>query len=171
VQTETAYFLAKIHYLYEDSFTKSRKWVSWLRQEHPENPFFHAFEGRVYARWGRWERAQAIFQTILERCKAGNPGYNLHMKEVAHLYLARDRLYDDQYQQALSHLAQLEQLTNRDIENTRYRTLGYLYQGMVYDALEQREMARSRYRKVLRMENTASAHKRARQYLDSPYSG
>ncbi|MFB6231313.1 MAG: tetratricopeptide repeat protein [Salinibacter sp.] len=171
VQTEAAYFLAKIHYLYEDSFTKSRKWVSWLRQEHPNNPFFHAFEGRVYARWGRWERAQAIFQTILKRCRAGNPGYNLHMKEVAHLYLARDQLYDDQYQQALSHLAQLEQLTSRDIENTRYRMLGYLYQGMVYDALGQRKMALSRYRKVLRMEDTAGAHKRARQYLDAPYSG
>jgi tetratricopeptide (TPR) repeat protein len=93
------------------------------------------------------------------------------MEEVARLYLARDRLYQDQYQEALRHLAELEQLTSRNIDDTRYRMLGYLYQGMVYDALGRRDMAVNRYEKVLDMEDAAGAHERARDYLSSPYAG
>ncbi|MFB6097984.1 MAG: tetratricopeptide repeat protein [Salinibacter sp.] len=171
VKTEAIYFLAKIYYLYEDDFRGSRKWVSKLRERHPNNPFFHVFEGRIYARWGRWQRARRIFQAVVRRCEAGKPGYNTHMEEVAQFYLARDRLYQDQYREALHHLAELEQLTSRDIEDTRYRMLGYLYQGMVYDALGNREMAVSRYQKVLSMEDVAGAHERARKYLKSPYEG
>lgn len=171
VQTEAIYFLAKVHYLYEDDFRGSRKWVSKLRERHPDNPFFHTFEGRVYARWGRWNEARSIFRTVLERCEAGQAGYNVHMEEIARLYMARDRLYQDEYQDALHHLAELEQLTSRDIENTRYRMLGYLYQGMAYDALGRRDLAVSRYETVLSMDDAAGAHDRAAKYLDDPYSG
>ena len=171
VKTEAIYFLAKVHYLYEDDFRGSRKWVERLRERHPDNPFFHTFEGRIHARWGRWSQARSIFRTIVERCEAGQAGYNTHMEEIAQLYLARDRLYQDEYQEALTHLAELEQLTSRDIENTKYRTLGYLYQGMAYDALGQRDLAVNRYRKVLTMEDASGAHDRAEKYLDSPYEG
>jgi len=171
VQTEAIYFLAKVHYLYEDDFRRTRKWTEQLRERHPDNPFFHTFEGRVYARWGRWRQARRIFEAVVERAEDGQPGYNIHMEEIARLYLARDRLYQDEYQEALRHLAELEQLTSRDIEDTRYRMLGYLYQGMVYDALDRRDMAVNRYRKVLNMEDASGAHERAERYLDEPYSG
>ncbi len=171
VQTEALYFLAKVHYLYEDDFHRSREWVERLRKKHPDNPFFHTFEGRIHARWGRWDEARQIFESVVERCEADQAGYNTHMEEVARLYLARDRLYQDQYQDALTHLAELEQLTSRDIENTKYRMLGYLYQGMAYDALGRRELAVNRYRKVLRMEDAAGAHEDAEEYLASPYEG
>jgi len=171
VQTEAIYFLAKVHYLYEDDYRGSRKWTLKLRERHPNNPFFHTLEGRVYARWGRWNQARTVFESVVERCEAGKAGYNTHMEEVAQLYLARDRLYQNEYREALSHLAELDQLTRRDIEDTRYRMLGYLYQGMVYDALGRRDMATNRYRKVLGMEDAEGAHERARKYLEEPYSG
>ncbi len=171
VQTEAVYFLAKIYYLYEDDYRYSRKYVSWLREHHPDNPFFHNFEGRVYARWGRWGQARRVFQEILDRRDEGRSGYTVHMEELARYYLARERLYRDHYEEALTQLAELEQLTRREIEDTRYRMLGYLYQGMVYDALGKRDMAVNRYRKVLQLEDHAGAHERARKYLDSPYEG
>lgn len=172
VRTEAIYFLAKVHYLYEDDFRRTRKWTERLRERHPDNPFFHTFEGRVYARWGRWRQAGEIFQAVLHRCEAGQSGYNTHMEEIARLYLARHRLYQNDYRVALRHLAELEQLTAREnVEDTRYRMLGYLYQGMVYDALDRRDVAVSRYQKVLNMEDAAGAHERAERYLDEPYSG
>jgi tetratricopeptide (TPR) repeat protein len=171
VKTEAIYFLAKVHYLYEEDYRRSRKWTMKLRERHPNNPFFHVLEGRVYARWGRWNQARNVFASVVERCEAGTAGYNTHMEEVARLYLARDRLDEEEYREALRHLAELEQLTSRDIEDTRYRMLGYLYQGMVYDALGRRDMAVNRYRKVLDMEDAAGAHDRAERYLESPYEG
>jgi len=172
VRTEALYFLAKVHYLYEDDFRQTQKWTERLRDRHPDNPFFHTFEGRVYARWGRWREAGEIFQTVLDRCEAGRSGYNTHMEEIARLYLARDRLYQNDYRAALRHLAELEQLTAREnVEDTRYRMLGYLYQGMVYDALDRRDVAVSRYQKVLSMDDAAGAHERAERYLEEPYSG
>ena len=171
VRTEAIYFLAKVHYLYEDDFRTTRKWTERLRERHPDNPFFHTFEGRVYARWGRWRQARRIFAAVVERAEAGQAGYTTHMEEIARLYLARDRLYQNEYREALTHLAELEQLTSRDIENTKYRMLGYLYQGMVYDALSRRDMAVNRYQKVLNMEDASGAHERAERYLGEPYSG
>jgi tetratricopeptide (TPR) repeat protein len=172
VQTEAAYFLTQVYYLYEHDFEKARYYVRWLRQQHPNNPFFHNFEGRVYARWGYWASARKVFKEVVDRCEAGEPGYNAHMAEIAHYYLARERLAVREYEEALVHLAHLEGLASREgVDDNRFRVLGYLYQGMVYDALGKRDMAVNRYRMVLNMDDVYDAHAKAERYLDEPYDG
>jgi tetratricopeptide (TPR) repeat protein len=93
------------------------------------------------------------------------------MEEVARYYLGRAHLYDQQYEQALRHFGRLEELTDRDIENPRYRILGFLYQGMTYDAMGERDQATQLYRRVLDMEDPIGVHERAERYLQDPYSG
>jgi len=172
VQTEAVYFLTQIYYLYEESFNKSRQYVMWLRKEHPNNSYFHLMEGRVYAKWGRWGTARDVFTKIVDRHEAGKDGYNAHVAEVAHYYLARDLIYRDEYEAALRHLADLEGLASREsAADQRYRAYGYLYQGMVYDALGRRDLAESRYREVLRMDDGEAVHDRAEEYLAEPYGG
>jgi len=171
VQTEAIYYLTQVHFLYEDDYSASLKYVRQLRERHPENPYFHNFEGRVYARWGRWDRAQKVFSEIVTRCTNGQAGYNVHMEEIARYYLGRAYLYDQKYDEALTHLNRLETLTNRDIENNRFRILGFLIQGMAYDAKGDRERAVRLYRRVLDMEDPVGIHDRAERYLDDPYSG
>jgi tetratricopeptide (TPR) repeat protein len=171
IQTEAAYFLTQIHYLYENNFHKARRYVSWLRRQHPKNAYFHTLEGRVYAKWGRWEKVRSIFETALDRHRDGWTGYNKHAAQVARFFLARVCMHQDRYQEALSHLAELERLTKGDENVADYRVTGYLYQGMVYDALGRRSMAVSRYKTVLRLEDHWDAHQRARNYLTEPYGG
>jgi hypothetical protein len=171
VQTEAIYYLTQVHYLYEDDYIETRRYVRRLRERHPQNPYFHSFEGRVYARWGRWDRAHDVFDEIARRCDAGAPGYNVHMEELARYYLGRAHLYDHQYDQALAHLERLEALTDRDLEDPRYRILGFLYQGMVYDAMGKRDRATRFYRRVLDMDDPIGVHERAERYLRDPYSG
>jgi tetratricopeptide (TPR) repeat protein len=172
VQTEAAYFLTQVYYLYEHDYEKARFYVRWLRRQHPNNPFFHNFEGRVYARWGYWTSARKVFTEVVERCEADAPGYNAHMAEIAHYYLARERLARREYEDALVHLARLETLTSREgVDDNRFRVLGYLYQGMVYDAMDKRDMAVNRYRMVLKMDDVYDAHAKAERYLDAPYDG
>ena len=170
VQTEAIYYLTQIYYLYEEDYQKSRHYVRRLRERHPKNPYFHNFEGRVYARWGRWGQARQVFSSVVERCTTGTEGYNTHMEEIARYYLGRDRLYRNDYDQALAHFTRVQRLTDRDIEDNRYRILALLYQGMTYDVMGRRELAIKHYRHVLELDDPVGAHDRAEQYLDEPYS-
>jgi tetratricopeptide (TPR) repeat protein len=170
VRTEAIYTLAKVYYLYEEEFLTARRYVRRLRERHPDNPFFHNYEGRVYAKWSRWDQAREIFLEVVERCEAGEPGYNVHMEEIARYYLGRERLYEHDYEQALVHLNRLEQLTDRDIEDNRFRILGFLYEGMVYDAMGERQQAEQHYERVLSMDDPVGVHERAERYLKDPYS-
>ena len=170
IQTEATYFLLQIHYLYEEDFAKSQQYVRWLRREHPNNPYFHNFEGRVYGRWGRWGEARRIFADVLARYEQGQTGYNDAMAEQALYYTARSYMAYGEWRTALNHLVRLDRLAARaNDEDTYYKVLGRLRQGMVYDALGQRVIAKERYRQVLGMEDFASAHERAQKYLDDPY--
>ncbi len=171
IQTEAVYFLLQIHYLYEDDYAISRERVQWLRNQHPDNPYFHNYEGRVYARWGRWRAAREVFASVVERYRNQQPGYTDAIAEQALYYLARERMIRDAYDEALQYLVQLDALTARDDGATPYRALGRLRQGMVYDALDRRAAAERRYREVLQMDDHHGTHERAERYLETPYSG
>jgi len=171
VQTEAIYYLAQVHYLYEEDFQNARHYVRRLRRRHPDNPYFHNFEGRIYAKWGRWNRAHEVFSEVVARSEDGQAGYNAHMEEVARYYLGRERLYQREYEEALAHLERLDVLTDRaDDETNRFRILGALYEGMVYDAMGERKKAKRRYRDVLAMDDPVGVHDRAERYLSTPYS-
>jgi len=144
--------------------------VRRLRQRHPDNPYFHNFEGRVYAKWGRWTRAHEVFSEVVARSEDGQAGYNAHMEEIARYYLGRERLYREKYDEALSHLQRLNVLASRDEAGSRFQVLGALYEGMVYDAMGEREKAKRRYRDVLAMDDPVGVHDRAERYLSEPYS-
>ena len=169
LQTEAVYFLLQIYYVYEDNFTKSVEKVSWLREHHPRNPFFHTFEGRVYAKWGYWNRARGIFQEVLERRGAGWTGYNAAMTEQALYYLGRAAMVTNDYERALAYLLRLERLSQRTPKDTYFKVVGRLRQGMTYDALGRRKLAAARYRQVLQMQEWSNSHERARRYLEDPY--
>ncbi len=169
IQTEAAYFLLQVYYLFEEDFAKSIEYVSWLRKRHPGNAFFHAIEGRIYARWGDWRRAEAIFTDVLERYKQGKPGYHAATGEQALYYLARARMTFRDYDGALGFLLKLEALSARLPDDTYFKVMGRLRQGMIYDALGRRQPAKDRYKQVLAMKEWAGSHTQAKRYLDRPY--
>jgi len=171
IQTEAVYFLLQVHYLYEEDFVKSRQYASWLREQHPDNPYFHSYEGRVYLRWGQWRAATRIFESILARYQQRQAGYNTFFAEQALYFIARDRMRTDAYEEALDYLVKLEALTAGAASLSPYSVLGRLRQGMAYDALGKRAAAEQRYREVLEMDDINDSHERAERYLDAPYGG
>jgi len=169
IRTEATYFLLQINFLYERDFAKCVEYVTWLRERHPDNAYFHGIEGRVYAQWGRWTRSAEIFADVLDRHRSGQAGYNAAIAEQAAYYLARFRMTRREYDVALDHLFQVEALAARSDDDTYFKVLGRLRQGMVHDASGRRDLAVQRYREVLRMKDFSSAHGRAKAYLDDPY--
>ena len=171
IQTEAAYFLAQIYYIYERDLVKTSEYVDWLRREHPNNSFFHTLEGRVLARRNRWEEARDVFGEVLTRYHEKQTGYNAATAEQALYFMARaDMVYGD-YQPALRHLRQLDALAARTNKETYFKVLGRLRQGMAYDALGERDLAVAKYREVLSMKDWSGAHDRAKQYVERPFQG
>ncbi|MEZ4696173.1 MAG: hypothetical protein R2832_07150 [Rhodothermales bacterium] len=169
IKAEAAYFLVQIYFLYEKDYSKCLHYLNWLREAYPDNSYFHALEGRVYANWGQWSRSTAIFDEVLKRYIAKDRGYNEAIAEQALYFIARGRMVDREHDQALSTLLQLEALSARTSDDTYFKVLGRLRQGMCYDALGKRPQAEERYRQVLRMKDFGGAHDRADRYLERPY--
>jgi hypothetical protein len=171
IRTEAVYFLLQINYLYERDYDKCVEFATWLTRRYPNNSYFQAIEGRVYATWGRWSQADAVFQDVLERYKSRRVGYNDSVGEQALYYLARGRMFRRDHEAALAYLMQLEALAARTKDETYFKVLGRLRQGMAHDAMGRRNIAMQRYREVLEMKDYSSAHERAEQYLRTPYRG
>ena len=170
-KTEATYFLLQIYYNYEDNYSKTIEHISWLRAEHPGNSFFHTLEGRIYLRWGYWDRVASIFDDVLDRFKRGAPGYTAAMAEQALYYLARSHMVAGRYQDASSLLLQLEALSARLPHDTYFKVMGRLQAGMAYDVQGQRKMAETRYRQVRSMRGWGDSQEQAQRYLRTPFVG
>ncbi len=171
IQAEAAYFLLQINYIFENDYSESVRWVEWLRRKYPDNSFFHAIEGRVHANFGRWHMVAPIFDDILQRYLAGQPGYNDSVAEQALYYLGRRQMVMRDYDEALDYFLKLEALASRLNEDTYFKVYGRLRQGMAYDAKGDRALAVSRYKEVLDMKDWAGVHERAQRYIDRRYPG
>lgn len=169
IQTEAAYFLLQIYYLYEADFGKSVQFIDWLRARYPDNAFFHAMEARIYARFGRWDRSEEVFQAVMRRYGQRHTGYNDAIAEQALYYLGRAQQMRSNHGQALALYYRLEQIAEGRPQNSAFQTLGRLRQGMAHDARGERQKALQRYREVLRLEDFSDSHDRARRYIETPY--
>jgi tetratricopeptide (TPR) repeat protein len=169
LKAESAYFLLQIYYLYERDFGKSKQFIGWLRDEYPDNAFFHAMEGRILSRFGRVDEAERVFQAVMRRYGQGETGYNDAIAEQALYYLGRGQQLRQNHGQALALFYRLEQIAGAREQDSAFETLGRLRQGMSHDARGERQKALRRYREVLRLEDFAGSHDRARRYIDRPY--
>ena len=169
IKTEAAYFLLQIYYTYEKSFSKSLEYIQWLREAHPKNSFFHVYEGRVFFRWGRWADAQPIFEDVLLKYEANEPGYSRSIAEQAWYYLARCHMVYKRYDEALDNLSHIISLDEQATDTSVFKVLALLRTGMVHDALGERDMAVEYYNEVLNHQDWSGAHKQAERYLIRPY--
>jgi len=91
------------------------------------------------------------------------------MKEQALYYLARGQMSRGAYDDALDYLKQLNDLAQRTDKDTPYKVLGFLRQGMSFDALGYREYAVYRYGQVAKMRNWSRSRNLAHEYMRLPY--
>ncbi len=169
LRAEAAYFLLQIYYLFEHDYTKTRQFIGWLRQEYPDNAFFHAMEGRIYARFSDWDASERVFQTVMRRYGQRETGYNDAIAEQALYYLGRGQQMRQNHGQALALFYRLERIAEARPQQSAFETLGRLRQGMSYDARGERAKALQSYRQVLRLDDFSGAHDSARRYIDHPY--
>lgn len=168
LRAEAAYFLLQIYYLYEADATQSRQFITWLRQEYPQNAFFHAMEGRIHWRFGQWEEAERVFQSVLRNTERGQTGYTDSSREQALYYLGQAAFRRADYTTASRHFDRLERM-ERSRPESPFVALGRLRQGMIHDIHGERTSAERRYRETLALRDAAGSHARARDLLNQGY--
>ncbi|MEM8599842.1 MAG: hypothetical protein AAGF99_07975 [Bacteroidota bacterium] len=171
IQTEAAYFLLQIYYLYERDYIKTLQFTEYLREQHPNNAFFHALEGRVLARFGHWDQAREVWADALAKVRRGQTGYTASVEEQAHYYLARDAMRLRNYDRALDHFGDLRRVADERDGTSAFVVLGRLNEGMAHDASGDRARAEVAYRDVLHLREVGTSRDRARRYLERPYRG
>ncbi|MEL7362473.1 MAG: hypothetical protein AAFN13_10405 [Bacteroidota bacterium] len=171
IQTEAAYFLLQIYYLYERDYVKTLQFMEYLREQHPNNAFFHALEGRVLARFGHWDQAAEVWTDALSKVRRGQTGYNDSVAEQGHYYLALRAMRLRNYDRALTHFADLRRVAEQRDGTSAFVVLGRLREGMAHDANGDRPSAEAAYRDVLRLREVGTSRDRARRYLERPYRG
>ena len=164
------YFLLQIYYLYENSYAKSLEYAARLRDAHPGNSFFHTLEGRIHVRWRNWDKSAAIFRDVLDLFKSGAPAIHRPWRSRPSFYISRSHMEAGRFAEALMLLLQLEALSARLPQDTYFKVMGRLYQGMAYDATGRRSLAEARYEQVLAMRAWGSSQRRARRYLLEPFA-
>ena len=174
VPTEVAYTLLQIHYVFEQDYRESLRYVEWLRARHPDNSLFHLYEARIYEQLGDLGTARRVLNEILDRHAKGQSGYTDAVAERSLYLLSRVEMRFHRFDEALAHIEHLEKLTasRRDLPSD-YRGLSRLRRGMVHDAKGERAQAVRCYKDVLAMKDfdNDSARDRAKVYLKKPYKG
>ncbi|MDA1027511.1 MAG: tetratricopeptide repeat protein [Bacteroidetes bacterium] len=169
VSAEAAYFLLQIYTSFEPEYDKSVEFVTLLREKYPQNALFHVMEGRVYFRWGQWDKAKAIFTDVVSNHSNKHTGYANPLVSQAHYYLGRQDMLSGNDPSAAAHFLEAIKLEGAYKFDSFFRTNATLRAGMASDRMGKRTQAVEFYRKVLKMEDHSNSKDRARKYIKTPY--
>lgn len=170
-RAEAAWLLAQLHYQFEEDPAASLEQVRWLRDRYPGNALFHAFEGRIHARWQDCGRAEPVYRSVLDRAAAGRTGYNRTREIEAHYGIGRCAVESGRYEAAPRHLVAAERLAAAGQPDSPYRSLARLRLGQAADGRGERAAAVRHYKAALALPDASGAHRRARRHLRQPFEG
>lgn len=170
MRAESAYYLFQINYVYEPRYEGAKFYIGWLRQNYPNNSFYHILQARMYNYFGDRESAIREAWEIIKRFDRKQSGYSNAIVEQAYYLLSGLYLFVGEYEQAKNVTIKLLML-NGSKNPSNYHVLGRLRMGMVYDAMKDRPKAKEMYNMVLRLRDVSDSRKRAKAYLERPYYG
>ena len=170
-RTEAAYFLARIHRMFEDDKSTALEFLEELHARYPENGLFHRYTARTLIDLGRWGRGGRLYREVVRHSREGRPGHHArgHMEALYHL--GKRAFYQARLPEAARSFAAVDSLGRglRPGSDLGYLALGNLMLGMTYDRLGERALAVECYERVMTLPNQDKSHKLAGRYLDEPY--
>lgn len=167
---EAAYFLIHILYDAENNFEEAEKYSLWLNKKFPNNPIFRRQLGRIYYKWGYFEKAFDIFKSIYEQSEAGDFGFSQRFKRDASYYLGVIYLnYKNNLDSALFYLSKCEELSLK-IEQNKSKKSGFYvkslyYQGEIYERMGFNQTAIKIYKDVVELNDYDNTRDRAKNKL------
>jgi len=168
---EAQYFLMTLYYNYENNPNKAAEYSELLTKEFPDNPTFQRWKGRIAAKKGDFTSAAEVFRNILDKIKAGYPGYNVGRTErEAAYYVGFDFFNSNQLDSSLYYFKKCEAVSREiDEEDSGFLVNAVLYQGMIYDLRGERDNAIRRYKSVLDLDEFGNSYNQAETYIQKPF--
>ena len=168
---ESRYFLMTLNFQYEENYAEALKYGKMLIEQFPDNPQFERYYGAIYVRKNDYTSAVKIFRDVLDKCNKGLTGYNERARREANYYIGQDYMNRNIADSAKTYFSKSEQLSRKidDDEPSGFLLNAVLYLGMLNDQLGNRAEAIKYYKEVLDMKDRGDNHKKAEQYLKTPY--
>ena len=184
-KTEAQYELMKIYYLYETPSVvvagdnvprkhheRAHAFAQYLANKYPNNVQFLHYLGYSAVSLGLTQRYDSVYRVVLQRSRERREGYTIRQAREAMFFIGQAQLYlpEGNLDSALYYLYNSSVLTNKMTkEDTWWQTKAELLMGQAYDARGDRKNAEMMYRRVLKLQDFASAHSQAERYLETPY--
>ena len=149
-------------YTREGNFDRAVQLASELAERYPRNYLFKVERAGLLFRQGRRDEAEATMAAVLKDERAAQAATDLVQQQWGEALL---RAGD--YAGAVEHFAAVKRWPKSD---QGLASLAYLNAGIALDALGKRSEATAEYQAVLKRDNVYDSHKRATQYLKTPYS-
>lgn len=166
-RVEAAIFLIQINNSFEKNPAAALVLARQLRKEFPESPVMHFAEiDSLYAS-GQWKEGIRAAENFIYRCENGIGFYSQDYLKIGIYYAGVGILYGDR--DAPSCLTYMNRVISGEKGRSQWYNMAYLRRGQAYDILGKRELAKADYRTVLSRKDVWNSHKKASEFLRSPY--
>ena len=152
-------------YLNEKKWGEYQKILRQLIAEFPSNPVFYAWLAAPFINQKRWGEGIQQFSELIDQANSNGgrtgQGYAFYQK-------GRLELEKGDHESAIKSFSRILEMHSND-ENLLART--FLLRAYANDLLGNRDSALADYRATLGLPNVEDTHRKAQQFLSSPYLG
>ncbi len=166
---EAELILARFYGDHEDQPADAFRIVESFRNRYPENAWFHYWQGTLLSdELNDYERAEKVYDEILEKCRQNARTYNKELETQSILKLARvhSRLFDPE--RAIANVRAL--IATKPKEPSWILPRAYLELGNLYDQIGMRKEAILSYKQVISLKNYRNYHEDAEKHLNDKYN-
>ena len=152
-------------YLNEKKWGDYRRILRQLIAEFPSNPVFYGWLAAPFITQKRWGEGIQQFSELIgpAHSNSGRAGQVYAFYQMGRLELGKR-----DYESAIKSFTWILEMNSKD-ENLLARTL--LLRAYAYDLLGNRDSALADYHAILGLPNVEDTHRKAQQFLSSPYLG
>ena len=152
-------------YLNEKRWADYQKLTKELIKQFPLNPVFYSWLAAPFVTQRRWDVGIQQFSELIN-----NDNANGWKAGLAYAFHQKGRL-ELEKRDLETAIKSFNQVLNKHSKNENLLARTYLLRAYAHDLLGQRNSALTDYQATLNLPNVEDTHRKARQFLNKPYSG
>lgn len=165
---EASYFLMTLYLLNENEFQKALEHAENLHNKFPNNPTFERYYGKIFVKKNQFDKAENVFNSIINKFNNSVKGYNIWMKREANYYLGIVNENKKNFNEAIANYKESILLTKKldeEFEESGFVINSYLQLGEIYYKTGDLKNAKKHLEIVLDLDDYNDSHDKAEKIL------